>query len=137
MKFPQWLDVYGDQSFRDKKCPKETVEQITLFAELRKNYPEIGAIAIHVRNEGKRTWEQAAMHKAEGMISGACDIIIPGSPSLVMELKRRDHTVSKWQPGQLDYLEASRAAGSYVCVALGWQAALNAILTWWTGQQNG
>lgn len=131
MKFPKWLKVYGDKDFRDKKCPKEAVEQITLFAELRKNYPEIGAIAIHVRNEGKRTWEQAAMHKAEGMITGACDIIIPGNPSLVMELKRRDHTISKWQPGQLEYLESSRAVGSRVCVALGWEAGLRAILEWW------
>lgn len=137
MKFPTWLEVHGDVKYRNKKCPRETAEQITLFAELRKRYPAIGAIAIHVRNEGKRTWEQAAMHKAEGMISGACDIIIPGRPSLVMELKRKDHTVSHWQEGQQEYLEAARDAGSYVCVALGWEAALEAITNWWEGQANG
>lgn len=137
MKFPEWLPVWGDVKYRNKKCPKETAEQITLFAELRKQYPEIGNIAIHVRNEGKRTWEQAAMHKAEGMITGACDIIIPGAPSLVMELKRKDHTASKWQDGQQEYLKASFEAGSYVCVALGWEAALQAVLHWYNEVRNG
>lgn len=133
MKFPSNVTVAGDTSYRNKKCPKESAEQITLFSEMRKNMPEVGAIAIHVRNEGKRTWEQAAMQKAEGMVTGACDVIIPGCPSLVMEIKRKDHTMSKWQPGQQEYMEAAANAGSVAVVALGWEAAYQFIEQWWRG----
>lgn len=131
MKFPDWLEVCGDTSYRDKKCPKETVEQVTFFAELRKRWPTtIALIAIHVRNEGMRTWSKAAMERAEGMVPGACDIIIPGSPALCIEIKRQDHTASHWQKGQIEYLQASKAAGANVCVCLGWKAAFERVEAW-------
>tara|TARA_R110000868_G_scaffold82206_1_gene232214 strand:- start:597 stop:833 length:237 start_codon:yes stop_codon:yes gene_type:complete len=69
---------------------------------------------------------QAARHKAEGMTPGAADVIIPGSPAFVCEIKRRDHTKSRWQDGQVEYLEACAKAGAFVCVALGGDAAGNA-----------
>lgn len=62
------------------------------------------------------------------MTPGAADIIIPCG--FVCELKRRDHTKSKWQPGQLEYLEAAQDAGCFVAVALGWEAALEAVDAW-------
>jgi len=65
-----------------------------------------------------------------GMNTGASDIIIPGCPALVIEMKRRDHTKSKWQAGQIDYLEASKNAGAMVCVALGAEAAIQAVEEW-------
>jgi hypothetical protein len=126
MKFPDWLTVYGDKDFRGK-CPTETAEQITFFAELRRQFPIQGAVALHIRNEGIRTWQQAIRHCSEGMIKGAADIIIPGSPTFVCELKRKDHTKSSWQDGQLDYLRACQEAGCNVCVALGWEAAIGAV----------
>ena len=57
------------------------------------------------------------------MVKGASDIIIPGGPAFVCELKRRDHTQSKWQDGQQEYLDAAQRAGAFVCIALGYKAA--------------
>lgn len=129
MRFPEWLKVYGSLSYR-AACPSETDEQITFFSHLRRNYPELGRIALHPRNEGQRTYHQAAKHKAEGLTVGAADIVIPGCLAFVCELKRRDHRKSKWQDGQLDYLEACAKQGAFVCVALGWQAATLALTDW-------
>src|SRR5690625_2396759 len=111
MKFPDWLTVYGDTTWRGP-CPPESTEQVTFFNWLRHVYPEYGAIAIHPRNEGKRSHMQTQRHKAEGMVTGTPDIIIPGATTFVCELKRRDHTKSAWQKGQQDYLwqEIGRAS---------------------------
>jgi len=67
-----------------------------------------------------------AKEKAEGMTTGAADIIIPGNPSFVCELKRRDHTKSTLDPEQAKYLEQAQAAGAFVCIALGADAAMEA-----------
>jgi len=130
MKFSNWLKVYGDKTYRNKKCPPESSEQITFFNVLRREYPELGAIAIHPRNEGKRSIQQTQKQKAEGMTPGASDIIIPGNPTFVCELKRQDHTMSKWQPNQIEYLENCKNNGAFVCVALGYKAALEALEQW-------
>ena len=130
MIFPEWLPVFGDLDYRNKKCPVESAEQITFFNTLRREYPELGKIAIHPRNEGKRTMQQAQRQKAEGMTPGAADIVIPGNPAFVCELKRLDHTVCQWQPGQIEYLEAAKNNGAFVCVALGHKAALEALKVW-------
>ena len=128
MKFPPWLKVYGDVGFRGD-CPSETLEAITFFSQLRREYPtSYGKIATHIRNEGKRNWYQASREKAEGMTKGAPDIIIPMSRTFVCEMKRLDHTKSKWQPMQLEYLKTAHDAGAFVCVALGYDAAYSAFL---------
>lgn len=130
MKFNKLVKVYGDISYRGV-CPPESAEQKTLFAEIRRRWPDtLGAIAIHPRNEGERHFIQAAIHKSEGMVKGAADLIIPGWPTFVCELKRRDHTKCKWEAGQLEYLLACQKQGAFVCVALGWDAALDAITDW-------
>ena len=130
MKFPEWLPLYGDINYRGK-CPSEAVEQVTFFNALRVGYKKsYGLIAVHPRNEGKRSHYQAARDKAEGMTPGASDIIIPGNPAFVCELKRQDHTKSRWQDNQLEYLEAAHNAGAFVCVALGYKAAWEAFNEW-------
>lgn len=132
MKIPKWLKVYGDASYRGA-CHKESAEQITFFSRLRKEYPaSYGIIAVHPRNEGKRSHSQTIRQKAEGLTTGASDIIIPGNPTFVCELKRRDHTKGRWQKGQLEYLEAARLSGAFVCVALGCDAAWEALHDWKT-----
>jgi len=131
MKFPEWLKVYGDTSFRGE-CPPESAEQITFFAELRRRYPDTyGKLALHPKNEEKRKGKQfnrLAMDKALGMTPGASDIIIP--LGFACEIKRHDHTKSKWQPGQLEYLKAVHDAGGFACVALGWKGAWEAFEVW-------
>lgn len=130
MKIPNWLPCYGALDYREK-CPPESAEQITFFNQLRRQYPKsYGLIAIHPRNEGKRTHQQTARQKAEGMTKGASDIVIPCGRSFVCELKRKDHTICSWQPGQLDYLKAAKQQGAFVCVALGWEAAWEALQEW-------
>lgn len=127
MKFPNWLRVYGDQTYRGP-CPTETAEQSTFFNQLP---DDLKRIALHIRNEGKRDFRQMAKQKAEGgFVSGASDVIIPGAPTFVCEMKRADHTQSKWQPGQIGYLEACKDAGCFVAVALGWEAAMEAVKEW-------
>lgn len=131
MKLPRNVPVFGDPDFRGQ-CPTEVSEQIAFFTAIRKAYPTTyGAIAVHVPNEGLRSYAQARWRKAEGMTKGAADIVIPGSPGgFVCELKRRDHTKSKIDDDQVAYLLACKAAGAFVCIALGHGAALDAFHAW-------
>lgn len=122
--------IYGDTSFRGK-CPTEAVEQVTLFNRIRKT--KWGSLAIHPRNEQQLKGGQhrgMIKQKAEGMTPGASDVIIPARIPFVCELKRRDHTKSKWQPGQVEYLTAAQDAGAFACVALGCDAAWEAFNLW-------
>lgn len=127
--------VYGDVSFRGK-CPLESMEQITFFNRLRTEYPDtLGMLALHPRNEGQLRGGQfrgMIKHKAEGMTPGASDVIIPGARTFVCEIKRADHTQSKWQAGQIEYLTAAHDAGAFACVALGWHGAWCALEDWLT-----
>lgn len=104
---------------------------MTFFARLRRQYPEsYGLIALHPRNEGRRTHLQVAKEKSEGMTTGATDIIIPGRQTFVCELKRRDHTKSKLGDEQLAFMRAAQAVGAFTCIALGVDAAWSAFEEW-------
>ena len=133
MKFPEWLDVYGDTQFRGD-CPQEGAEQITFFGMLRAEYPDtLGVLALHPKNEEKRQgkqFRQLDRDKAMGLSPGASDIIIPGNPAFVCEMKRQDHTKSQWKKGQQEYLWAAKSQGAFTAVALGWEAALRAVKEW-------
>ena len=128
---------YGDASFRGK-CPREDVEQVTFFNRLRQRHPETwGILGLHPRNEGMKQrgqFSSVQKHAAEGMTKGASDIIIPGCPAFVGEIKRRDHMQSAWQDGQVEYLTAAHQAGAFACVALGCDAAWEAFEEWLTRQ---
>ena len=132
MKFGD-LPVYGDQSYRGD-CKTEDGEHASFVAWLRFNHPEDAALLIHPHNEGKRTQAQISMAKKMGLNPGASDIIIPGAPAFVCEIKRKDHTKSHWQPGQIDYLEAAINAGCFVAVALGNDGAKAAFAEWKKGR---
>lgn len=126
MKIPTWLPTYGDTTFRGE-CPTESAEQVTFFNRLRAQYPEsFGRIATHIKNEGKRSQNQAQRDRMQGMTKGASDIIIPGNPTFICELKRKDHTKSKWQSGQQEYLKSAQDLGAFVCLALGVEGAWEA-----------
>ena len=127
------IKVYGNTEFRGD-CPKEDAELMTFFNELNRLHPQLAIIAIHPDNEGLVLGSGHHRHikqKAKGAIKkGAADIIICGNPTFVCELKRRDHTKSHWQDGQLEFLEVSKKQGAFVCVSLGYEAALNAVNDW-------
>jgi len=133
MIIPNDIKVYGNTNFRGD-CPLEDAELMTFFNQLRIKYPDIAKVAIHPDNEGLILGAAHNAHikqKAKGAIrNGAADIIICGSPSFVCEMKRQDHTKSKWQDGQLDFLQTSQKLGAFVCVALGYEAALQALNDW-------
>lgn len=135
MKFPADIPVYGDASYRGK-CPHETLEQVTFFNRIRREHPDLwGLLALHPRNEGKRTTHEVMREKSEGMSTGACDIVIPGAPAFVCELKRRDHTKSTIHNEQIMYLKAAKKAGCFVCIALGVEAAWGAFHEYLAGRQ--
>jgi len=130
----QGIALYGNQKFRDKKCPRETVEQCTFVNAIRAQYPDsYGLILIHPENEKKLVngqFSAVSKSRAMGMSKGSSDIIIPGNPSFVCEIKRADRTLSDISQEQLDYLYAAKEAGSFVCIALGHEAAMNAFNDW-------
>ena len=130
--------VYGNVTFRGK-CPKEDAEQVTFFNKLRREYPDTwGRLALHPRNEGMKIngqFSAVQKHRAEGMTTGASDIIIPARVTFVCEMKRRDHTKSAWQDGQVEYLTSAHDAGSFACVALGWESAWEAFEEWMKAQK--
>lgn len=131
MIFPEGIPVYGNKDHRDKKCPLEGIEQATFFNKLRREFPNsYGLTACHIKNEGKKTRQQAEKDAAQGLTAGACDIIIPGGPAFICELKRQDHTQSALQPKQPDYLSQAKESGAFVCIALGWAAAWEAFQEW-------
>lgn len=131
MKIPPGIKIYGDTSFRDKKCRKEEAEQKEYFGWLKEKRPSLYAIAIHPKNEGKRTPQQIARDRANGSLNtGASDIIIPAILPFLCEVKRKDHTLSSISGDQMDYLMAADRAGAFVCIALGCAAAIEATLEW-------
>lgn len=130
-KIPSHIMVYGDVTFRGD-CPLEVADQVSFLCMLRKEFPKLAGIAVHIRNEGKRTKRQGAQHKREGMNTGASDILIPCSPPILIELKRRDHTKSSISDKQIKYLVDSHELGSFACVAIGASGAMEAVREWHT-----
>ena len=116
------------------ECPKEDAELITFFNQLKLHYPDLYNIAIHPDNErliSGTGFNAQSRQKAKGAIKkGAADIVICGNPTFVCEMKRQDHTKSRWQDGQLEFLEYSLKNGAFVCIALGYESALEAVKDW-------
>ena len=130
LRLPNHIPIFGDPSYRGP-CAIENADQVTLFSFIRRQWPKTwGILAFHPRNEGQRSWGQAAWQKAEGMTEGTVDLIIPARLPLVLELKRKDHTKSKWQPGQVEYLTAAQDAGAFASIALGYEAAIEVVKQW-------
>lgn len=114
MKFPDWLPVFGDTSYRGK-CPVEDDVQYRAIGHVRNKFPDtLGKLVLHPKNENSTDWD-----RLRGMAKGAADIIICGCPTFVCELKRADHTKCKWEKDQLDFLLLSQQMGCFTCVALG------------------
>lgn len=131
MKIPASIPVYGDQNYRDKDCRKERVEQKEFFARLKEHRPKIHEIALHPKNEGKRTLFQQREDKEMGSLTtGAPDILIPAGVSFLCELKRLDIQESTVRTKQIKYLLRAQECGAFVCFALGADNAWLAFLDW-------
>lgn len=130
MKLNKEIPVFGNASYRGE-CRHEDAEQIDFYAWLKHNYPLYHQLMIHPQAEGKRNGRQMNYHSRTGGIpTGASDVIIPGNPCFVVELKRKDHTKSQWQPEQQPYLIAAKEAGAFVGLALGFDGMKEAFLKW-------
>lgn len=101
----------------------------TFFNQLRINHPNYAEIALHIFNEGKKTPQQVEREKLVGMIPGASDIIIPGNPTFICEMKSQSPQAKIYQE-QIDFLIAAQNNGAFVCIALGYEAAIKAFLDW-------
>jgi hypothetical protein len=123
------VPLYGNPDWRGK-CPLEAAEAVSFFCQLRAEFPELAKVATHIRNEGKRTKRQGYQHQQEGMNTGASDVIIPVCPPIVMEMKRRDHTLSSISKDQVEYLVASHELGAFHGVALGASGAMEMVRAW-------
>lgn len=129
------VPLYGDSKYRNKQCPSEDLEQITFINTIKSTHQETyGKIILHIENEGQLRngqFHSIMKRKAKGSLNkGASDILIPGNPCFVLELKKQDRTQSDITQEQLDYLYAAKEAGSFVCIALGHEAAMNAFNDW-------
>lgn len=135
MKVNPLIPVFGDMSYRGD-CPTEDTEQINFVSWLKHNHPDYRTLFIHPKNEGKRQFNQVNYESRTGGIpTGASDCIIPGCPTFVVELKRLDHTKSKWQKGQQEYLINAKEKGAFVGVAFGCEGLKEAFKLWLTAQQ--
>ena len=128
MKMHPQIKVYGSLTYRDPKTAKEDSEAMTLVNQVKKRFPHL--LFMHIKNEGKKTKAQADFDKAMGMLAGASDFVFLGSPPLLLEMKRKDNTLSTWQPNQQMFLLKAQEQGCMVCVALGWEAAIEAVEDW-------
>lgn len=127
MKIPEQIPVYGEK-VRGCKIT-ESAHMVTFFNTLRREYPEYAKIALHIRNEGKRTHQQIQREKMEGLVTGASDIIIPGNPSFVCEAKSQSPS-AKISQEQIDYLLAAQSHGAFACVAIGYSGIMQAFDAW-------
>ena len=128
MKIPPSIPIYGQKI---KGCKiTEANHMTTFFNTLRREYPDYAAIALHIRNEGKRTKQQMDREKMQGgFVTGAADIVIPGNPTFVCEMKSQSPR-AKIDDEQLSYLLAAQSHGAWCCIALGHKAAMEAFLDW-------
>ena len=130
MKVSNKINVFGDVSFRDKKCPSEDAEQITIMNWLRINYNKYFELAVHVKQEGLKTKGEASKDSIMGLRKGWSDITIVGNPMMLCELKRADHTKSRLSVDQSDFLIKAENAGAFSCVALGHEGFILAFKEW-------
>lgn len=130
------IEIVGDLSYRNKNCPKEDAELVTFMNEWRIDPQLSEIIVIHIPNEKKRRKkEDFAELKKQRMkgafLPGASDVIAVGHPTLIIELKRLDHTQSDIEDEQIDFLVKAMQSDAWVCIALGYVAALQFAREWY------
>lgn len=128
MKKKHNIKIYG-KTGKDLSKHSEMNHQITFFNRLRREYPDTyGRIATHIKNEGKRP-TGAARDKAEGMVVGASDIMIPAKIPFLCEAKS-EVVGAKARSEQIEYLEAAQKLGAFCCIAHGIDGIWEAFNDW-------
>lgn len=125
MKIPTHIRIYGKTL--SGSHPNEGAEMATFFNQLP---PDYKAVALHIRNEGRRTGRQMQAQKAQGgFVKGASDIIIPAGQTFVCEMKTLNKG-SNPSREQIKYLNAAANVGAFACLCYGWEAAWEAFEEW-------
>ncbi len=134
------IHVFGDLTFRGD-CNKEDSDLASLFAHVRFNHPEYASLIFHPETEmpvnGGGSYAYHAKSKAKGRLDGLADIvclpIAKNAPAFVCELKRVDISKSLASKkrkehflNQLHLLSEQKDHGAFACVALGYDAAVEA-----------
>lgn len=130
MKFNSDIPIFGDTSYRGE-CPREVSEQANFYAWLKLYHSDYADLFIHPKSEGKRTPSQVNYdRKTGGIPTSMPDCMIIGRVPFCVELKRKDHTKSRWQEGQQEKLIRLADAGCFIGVALGCEGLKEAFLSW-------
>lgn len=121
----QGYKIYGETI--SGNTPSESAEMATFFNKLP---PHIKSVAIHVRNEGIRDARLISKMRLEGgFVKGCPDIIVPGCPTLLIEMKSRSKS-SKVSNEQIKYLDSAYELGAMCCICYGYEAAMEALQEW-------
>lgn len=103
-------------------CPHEDTDMIGYWMWMQYRFPD--ALWFHTPNETRNPSPQyMESRRRKGVLPGVSDIVIltPGIifPKATIEAKRHDTSKSKWQPGQIPFLNRSAESGSFAAVAGG------------------
>lgn len=122
------VKTYGKQEPGEQRS--EAMEMTTFFGVLKRKYPHIAPLAVHIRNEGKRDHKETLAMKIQGgFVKGASDIIIIGVPPFVCEMKSKSKD-SRLIQEQKVFLDNADKAGAFACIAYGYEAAIEAVNDW-------
>lgn len=121
-----------DDGYRGE-CPLEDSDLIAFKWWMDYRFPDV--LWFHPSQETKSNSVQHLASRArKGVRSGVSDVIIltPGVRwhKATIELKRHDSMLSKWQPGQIPFLNDSASAGAFSAVACGLDQIKIAVLTY-------
>ena len=101
--------------------------QRAIFDHLRSRAAP-GVFAFHPANGGFRKPIEAKILVGLGVVAGVPDVIaIKGGRTYALEIKTEEGRLT---PRQRETIEAMRAAGAFVCVVYGLNAAIKQIEQW-------
>lgn len=119
-------------------CNKEDTDQQAFIAWIRYHCPWVNV--FHVPNELNGSKVQGEIMRRKGKVGGVSDNIIltPGhdKPFAAMELKRRDKTKGKWQPGQREFLNKTADDGGFASVSYGLDCIKNSAKLYLCGSES-
>lgn len=103
-------------------CPHEDTDLIGYWMWMECRFPD--ALWFHSPNETRKpTPQYLESRRRKGVLPGVSDVVIltPGLKwhKATIEVKRHDTSLSKWQPGQIPFLNRSAKSGSFSAVAGG------------------
>lgn len=111
----------------DKKSPLEDNEAVNFYSHAINRWPWLKGRLFHVANESKSQPQYRSKLSQMGLASGVADYIVVNNPPVAIELKRSRKRDSSYSNGQISWLLDAEDSGWQVCIAYGWQAAMQAL----------